>query len=117
MLGVWLAMLRVALTFYIKHNTIHSVIRTFADKQTAVVFAGHRVRHLPANIQQRAREKLKAIHAAMRIDDLRSPPGNMLERLSGKRRNQWSIRISGQWRICFEWRDGDAYEVEFTDYH
>lgn len=105
------------LTFYVNRNTIVFVIRTFANKQTAAVFAGYRVRHLPTNIQQRAREKLKAIHASPRIDDLRSPPGNMLERLSGKRRDQWSIRISGQWRICFEWRDGDAYEVEITDYH
>jgi len=103
--------------FYIKRNTIQVMIRTFADKRTAAIFTGRRVRHLPADIQQRAREKLKVIHAAIRIDDLRSPPGNMLERLSGKCRNQWSIRISGQWRICFEWRDGDAYETEITDYH
>jgi len=103
--------------FYVKRNIIHGVIRTFSDKQTAAVFAGYRARRLPANIQQRVREKLKAIHATMHIDDLRNPPGNMLERLSGKRSDQWSVRVNKQWRICFEWRDGDAYEVEFTDYH
>jgi len=93
------------------------VIRSFADKQTAAVFAGHRVRRLPAGIQQRAREKLKTIHAATRIDDLRSPPGNMLEALEGNRKGQWSIRINRQWRVCFIWRNGDAFDVEINDYH
>jgi len=93
------------------------VIQSFANKQTAAIFIGHRAKGLPEDIQQRAREKLKIIHAALLIDDLRNPPGNMLERLSGNRQNQWSIRINNQWRVCFEWHDDDAHKVEITDYH
>jgi len=58
-----------------------------------------------------------AIHAAVCMDDLRNPPGNMLERLSGRRKHQWSIRINKQWRVCFEWKAGDAWNVEIVDYH
>lgn len=93
------------------------MIQSFANKQSAAIFIGRRVKGLPGNIQQRAREKLKIIHAAMVVDDLRNPPGNMLEKLSGNREGQWSIRINKQWRICFKWHDDDAHEVEITDYH
>ena len=93
------------------------MIRSFADKHAAAVFAGHAVRGLPASIQQRTRMKLLATDAAGRLDDLRGPPGNRLEALRGDRRGQHSIRVNDQWRICFVWRDGAAWEVEIVDYH
>ncbi len=93
------------------------MIRSFADKQTAALFDGLRVKALPAQMQDIARRKLKGVDAANEIDDLRVPPGNRLEKLSGDRRGQWSIRINDQWRVCFRWADGDAHDVELTDYH
>ena len=93
------------------------VIKTFADKHTAAVFAGHAVRGLPMQIQRRTRAKLLAIEAAAQLDDLRVPPGNRLEALRGDRRGRYSLRINDQWRICFVWRAGDAWEVEIVDYH
>lgn len=68
-------------------------------------------------IQRRARAKLLAIEAAVQLDDLRVPPGNRLEALRGDRRGRYSLRINDQWRICFVWRAGDAWEVEIVDYH
>lgn len=93
------------------------MIRSFADKRTAALFAGYFVKALPNDIQPRARAKLLALDGAKRIDDLRSSPGNRLEALRGDRRGQYSIRINDQWRVCFEWRDGAAWEVEVVDYH
>jgi toxin HigB-1 len=93
------------------------VIKSFADKRTAAVFAGFVVKALPNQIQNRARAKLLAIDAAKQPDDLRVPPGNRLEALHGDRRGQYSIRINEQWRICFEWRDGAAWNAEIVDYH
>jgi proteic killer suppression protein len=93
------------------------VIRSFADKLTAAVFEGHRVRALVSHVQDVARRKLKAIDAARAIEDLRVPPGNRLEKLSGDRKGQWSIRINDQWRVCFRWESGDAHDVGITDYH
>ncbi|MFN3624487.1 MAG: type II toxin-antitoxin system RelE/ParE family toxin [Hyphomicrobium sp.] len=93
------------------------MIKTFGDKRTAAVFAGFGVRGLPPQIQERARAKLLAIDAAKRLDDLRQPPGNRLEALAGDRKGQHSIRINDQWRICFVWRDGEAFDVEIADYH
>jgi proteic killer suppression protein len=93
------------------------VIKSFADKRTAAIFAGYAVRGLPLQIQGRARAKLLAVDAAKRLDDLRVPPGNRLEALHGDRQGQHSIRINDQWRLCFEWRDGEAWDVEVTDYH
>lgn len=87
------------------------------DKRTAAIFAGYAVRGLPLQMQGRARAKLLAIDAAKRLDDLRVPPGNRLEALHGDRRGQHSIRINDQWRVCFEWRDGEAWHVEVADYH
>jgi toxin HigB-1 len=86
------------------------VIKSFADKQTAALFAGYVVRALPNQIQARARAKLLAIDAAKGLDDLRVPPGNRLETLHSDRRGQHSIRINDQWRICFEWREGRRME-------
>ena len=93
------------------------MIKSFVDKRTAALFAGYVVRGLPHQIQGRAKAKLVAIDAAKQIDDLRIPPGNRLESLHGARRGQYSIRVNDQWRICFAWREGAAWEVEFVDYH
>lgn len=93
------------------------MIKTFRDKSTAAIFTGRRVRTLPPEIQQRAREKLLMLHQAINMDDLRVPPANRLEALSGNRQGQHSIRINRQWRICFVWNDGDIENVEITDYH
>lgn len=93
------------------------VIKSFADKRTAAIFAGYAVRDLPSQIQRRARAKLIAIDAAQRLDDLRAPPGNRLEALRNDRQGQHSVRINEQWRICFVWRDGEAWDVEIVDYH
>ena len=93
------------------------MIKTFANKPTAAVFLGHPVLKLPREIQQTARRKLKQIDAVTVIDSLRIPPGNRLEPLKGNRAGQWSIRINDQWRICFRWEGGDAFDVEIADYH
>ena len=93
------------------------VIKTFANKRTAAVFAGQAVRGLPMQMQRRARAKLLAIEAAAQLDDLRAPPGNRLEALRGGRRGRYSLRINDQWRICSIWRDGAAWAVEIVDYH
>ena len=93
------------------------MIESFADKVTAAVFTGHAVRGLPMQIQPRARAKLLAIDAAGRLDDLRAPPGTRLEALRADRADQHSVRINDRWRICFVWRDGNAWEVEIVDYH
>lgn len=93
------------------------MIKSFADKHTAAIFSGQLVRKLPHDIQAIARRKLKLIDATSRIEELRIPPGNRLELLSGDRAGQWSIRINDQWRICFKWEEGHAAEVEIADYH
>jgi proteic killer suppression protein len=72
---------------------------------------------LPLDIQQVALRKLRMINNAMNLNDLRIPPANRLEKLSGDRAGQWSVRINDQWRICFRWENGNAYDVEITDYH
>jgi len=93
------------------------MIRSFADTRTAALFLGKAAKGIPADVQRRAKRKLDLIHAAMTLDFLRSPPGNRLEALKGDRIGQHSIRVNDQWRLCFVWRDGDAHDVEFTDYH
>ena len=93
------------------------MIKTFADKQTAAIFAGFQVRRLPKAIQDGARRKLILIDSAAGLESLRVPPGNRLERLKGDRAGQWSIRINNQWRICFRWQDEHAWDVEIVDYH
>lgn len=93
------------------------MIKTFADKDTAALFNDERVRRVPADVRNVARRKLLMLDAARRIDDLKVPPGNRLEKLTKDRAGQYSIRINDQWRICFRFADGDAYDVEFTDYH
>ncbi|QBQ56282.1 type II toxin-antitoxin system RelE/ParE family toxin [Nitrosococcus wardiae] len=93
------------------------MIRTFANKETAAVFANQRVRRLPPEILQSARRKLAQLNRVKDVSELRIPSGNRLEKLSGDRAGAWSIRINDQWRICFRFESGDAYEVEIVDYH
>jgi proteic killer suppression protein len=93
------------------------VIRKFADKEAEKIWRGTPSRRLPADIQQAARRKLRMLHNAANLDDLRVPPANRLEALKGNRAGQHSIRINNQWRICFRWEDGDAHDVEIVDYH
>jgi toxin HigB-1 len=93
------------------------MIRSFADKETEKLFNRQFSRKLPPEIQHTARYKLEMLDAAERLDDLRVPPSNHLEKLSGDRAGQYSVRINRQWRICFEWRDTGPYEVEIVDYH
>jgi toxin HigB-1 len=93
------------------------VIRTFKDKETQKIFERQRSRKLPSDIQQVALRKLRMLNRAETLQDLRVPPANRLERLVGNRDGQYSIRINDQWRICFEWQDGDSLNVEIVDYH
>ena len=93
------------------------MIRTFADKSTESVFSDALSKKMPADVLKRARRKLFAIDAAQRIEDLRTPPGNRLHALQGDRARQHSISVNDQWRICFTFEDGDAYDVELCDYH
>lgn len=93
------------------------MIRSFTDKEAGKIWAGTRSRRLPADIQSVARRKLRMLHNAQTLDDLRIPPANRLEALKAKRKGQYSIRINDQWRICFRWTHGDAHDVEIVDYH
>jgi proteic killer suppression protein len=93
------------------------MIRTILDTETDKVWLGTVSRKLPRDIQDVARRKLRMVNNASRVEELRIPPANRLEKLSGNREGQWSIRINGQWRICFEWSDGNADRVHICDYH
>ncbi|MBU2609912.1 MAG: type II toxin-antitoxin system RelE/ParE family toxin [Chloroflexi bacterium] len=93
------------------------MIKTFRDKDTESIFSRRFSKRLPTGLHKIAWRKLAVLDAAERLDDLHVPPGNRLEKLSGDRAGQYSIRINDQWRICFQWREGNAYEVEITDYH
>lgn len=92
------------------------MIRSFVDAETEQVFHHRHSRHYAA-IERVALRKLRQIHTVSTVEELYEPPGNRLEKLKGDRIGQWSLRINDQYRICFEWRDGDAYEVEIVDYH
>ena len=93
------------------------MIKSFKDAETEKIYYRERSRKLPSDIQQTALRKLRIINNAANLNDLRIPPANRLEKLSGDRAGQHSIRINDQWRICFEWRGSDAFNVEITDYH
>jgi proteic killer suppression protein len=93
------------------------VIKSFRDREADQLFQRRPTRRFGAAVQKVALRKLRMLDAATRLDDLRVPPGNRLERLRGDRSGQHSIRINDQWRICFKWRDGDAQDVEIVDYH
>ena len=93
------------------------MIKSFGDRDTERLFLREPVRQYPADLQRTMLRKLVVVDAAEALEDLRSPPGNRLEKLKGDRAGQHSIRINDQWRICFQWKDGDAHEVEIVDYH
>ena len=93
------------------------MIRSFKDKETQKIFERQRSRRLPSEIQQVALRKLRMLNQSSTLQELRIPPANRLERLSGDREGQYSIRINNQWRICFEWQNDDAFNVEIVDYH
>lgn len=93
------------------------MIRSFRDQDTRRIFQREPSRRVPASLQQRALRKLVMIDAAAELADLLAPPGNRLEKLSGDRTGQYSIRINDQWRICFVWTQGEASDVEIVDYH
>jgi proteic killer suppression protein len=93
------------------------MIRSFADKETRKLFEGAKSRAVPPDVRERAESKLATLDAATNLKDLRAPPSNRLHKLSGNREGQWSISINMQYRICFGFEDGDAYDVEITDYH
>ncbi|MBF0479723.1 MAG: type II toxin-antitoxin system RelE/ParE family toxin [Candidatus Omnitrophica bacterium] len=93
------------------------MIKSFKDKETEKIY--HRIfsKELPGSIQQVALRKLRMIDSAITLADLRVPPNNRLEKLKRERKDQHSIRINDQWRVCFKWHENDAYDVEIVDYH
>lgn len=95
------------------------MIRSFANTgtQTERIWKGQRSKRVPADLGNRSLQKLRLLNRAKTLDDLRNPPGNRLHRLTDDRDGQHSISINGQWRICFRWKDGNAYDVEIVDYH
>ena len=92
------------------------MIRRFKCRDTQALFEGKRIPHF-ANIASVAIRKLQMLHAVERLESLRIPPQNRLEALKGDRKGQWSIRVNDQWRVCFVWKDGAAWDVEIVDYH
>jgi toxin HigB-1 len=93
------------------------MIRSFAGKETQRVWQEEWSRRLPADVQRIGLRKLQIMDAVEDVSELRVPPGNQLEALKGDRKGQWSIRINGQWRICFRWVNGHVEDVEICDYH
>ena len=93
------------------------MIKTFKDAETEKIYQRERSRKLPPDIQQVALRKLRMVNNSINLNDLRIPPANRLEKLSGNRAGQYSIRINDQWLICFDWRGSDAFNVEIMDYH
>ena len=93
------------------------MIQSYKNPDTEAVATRDRCGTLPADIQRRAQAKLMILNNAKDLNDLRIPPGNRLESLSGDRKGQYSIRINDQWRLCFFWKQGNAYQVEIVDYH
>jgi len=93
------------------------MIRTFADRRTQELYATGRAKRFPADVAVRAARRLEYLDLATRLDDLKVPRGNRLHALEGDREGQHSISINDQWRICFRFVDGDAYDVEVCDYH
>lgn len=93
------------------------MIKTFRDRDAARLFRREPVKRLGPDVQRIALRKLRMLDAATVLEDLRVPPANRLEKLKGDRAGQCSIRINQQWRVCFVWRSGDAYDVEIVDYH
>ncbi len=93
------------------------MVKSFKCRETERIFNGRFSKKLPGDIQRVAVRKLEMLHAATQLNSLKIPPNNRLEKLKGKRSGQHSIRINEQWRICFAWKRGDAYDAEIVDYH
>ncbi len=93
------------------------MIRSFRCKETEKIFNRRYSRKLPHEIQDVAFRKLRMVHRSISLDDLRIPPANRLEALRGDRKGSWSIRVNDQYRVCFVWKDGHAFDVEIVDYH
>lgn len=93
------------------------MIKTFADRRTQQLYTTGKMKRFPVDIAKRAARKLEYLDLAVRLDDLKVPPGNRLHPLEGDRKGQYSISINDQWRICFRFIDGDAYDVQICDYH
>ena len=93
------------------------MVRTFADRHTEELYETGKSRRLPSEIWKRALRRLEYLDLATRVDDLKVPPSNRLHKLEKGRKGQYSISVNDQWRVCFRFVDGDAYDVELTDYH
>ena len=93
------------------------MILTFGDKETEVIYSGNRVKNMPLEIQNISRRKLRMLNNSQTIIDLRIPPSNRLEKLSGNLEGFYSIRINNQWRIIFQWMEGQSEQVKIIDYH
>ena len=93
------------------------MIKTFADWQTEEFFRTGKSKRVPPDVARRALRKLEAVHVANQLSDLKVPPGNRLHALKGDRDGQYAIAVNDQWRICFRFEAGDAFDVEFCDYH
>ncbi len=93
------------------------MIRSFASAETERFFATGKSRRMPTEILKRAAMRLTQLNAVTAVEDLRFPPSNRLEALKGDRKGQWSIRVDNQWRLCFSFTGGDAFDVEIVDYH
>jgi len=93
------------------------MIKTFADRRTQELYTTGNAKRFPADIAKRASRKLEYLNLAVRLDDLKVPPGNRLHALGGNRKGQHAIAVNDQWRICFRFVEGDAYDVEICDYH
>ena len=93
------------------------MIKSFKDKETEKIYSREGSNKLSRDIQQAALRKLRMLNNSKSLNDLKVPPSNRLEKMKGNREGQVSIRINDQWRICFRWQNGDAHEVEITDYH
>lgn len=93
------------------------MIKSFADKETERLWKGRKSKAVPGDVRERAVAKLTSINIATNVEELRVPPGNRLHKLSGEREGQWSISINQQYRVCFVFESGDAYDVEVVDYH
>jgi proteic killer suppression protein len=93
------------------------MIKSFADRRTQELYLTGKGKRIPSDVAGRAARRLEYVDLAARLEDLKVPPGNRLEALSGNRAGQHSIRVNDQWRTCFRFADGEAYDVEFCDYH
>lgn len=106
----------IRITYHVILNRVN-MIATFKNKESEKLWLGESSCKYPPEIQQRALRKLRQLDAAMTMEDLKNPPGNQLEQLEGNRKGFMSIRINKQWRLCFEFTNGKAFEVHIVDYH